>query len=167
MQAMAKSPLTCLPKARLITTDLFVCISVGPHVLHPPNYLSSCLSLHLLISLCIYHNNNHHHPSVYLPLYMFIDPPTYQSWLPIIYISTPHWPLINMMALGCWGKERVTLTRWSPLHWFSAHAQVSCVMGAGLSWQASRSWGSLWKILLEGKFTKNFHTISSQQAFPS
>lgn len=70
---------------------------------------------------------------------MFIDPPTYQSWLPIIYISTPHWPLINMMALGCWGKERVTLTRWSPLHWFSACAQVSCVMGAGLSWQASRS----------------------------
>lgn len=110
--------------------------------IHTTIYLSACPSIHLSLDVSIIIIIT----ITCLSAYLYVYQSTYLSiWLPIIYISIPCWLLINMMVLGSWGNEGVSLAHWSPLHWLSAHAQVFCVMRTGLSWQASRSLSGLWK----------------------
>lgn len=108
MQAIAKSPLTCLPKARLTTINLFVFISVGPRVLHPSNYLSFCLSIYPFVSWCIYHNNNHHHLSACLSICLSIHLPisltTYHLYIYSLLTLDKHdgsWKLGEWRGLPC------------------------------------------------------------------
>lgn len=162
MQATAKSPLTCLPKARLITIDLFVFLSVGTRVLYPSNYLSVAPSIHqslyvsitiIITIICLFACL-----SICLAIHLPINLTTYHLYTYFLLILDKHgsWKLGERRGLPCILESPPLIV-----------STCTSVLRTCLSWQASRSLGGLWKILVEGKFTKKFHTIFSHPAFPS